>query len=226
MPQVPFLSFPLSSIRRSIKDIDDSYRNPWDLFAELSQNAVDAIKKMQQSSQEKGKISIVVDSRAKKIVFEDNGCGIPGSQLPTLLNLFSSGKAGDPNSVGEKGVGLKFVMFQSAFFEIITSDGNSTSKVTITDARLWKKSSSDQQLLMDFEENITPNNPHGTKITVSDIEIDRDDEEEQTTSLFNLSFDQLKFLLRNKTYLGFVSSIWSENPNPIDIALEYIDFNG
>ena len=32
MAQESFLKFPLSSIRRSIKDIDDSYRNPWDIL--------------------------------------------------------------------------------------------------------------------------------------------------------------------------------------------------
>ena len=90
MTQFSFLEFPLSSIRRSIKDIDDSYRNPWDIYAELSQNAVDAIRKMQETSDEEGKIKIIINSQEKSIIFEDNGCGIAQDDLPQMLKLFSS----------------------------------------------------------------------------------------------------------------------------------------
>lgn len=32
MAQMEFLTFPVSVIRRSIRDIDSSYRNPWDIL--------------------------------------------------------------------------------------------------------------------------------------------------------------------------------------------------
>ena len=92
MAKIAFLKFPLSSVRRSIKDIDDSYRNPWDLYAELAQNSVDAIRKMQMESNEKGRITITINSQEKSIIFEDNGCGISYDELPQLLNLFFQGK--------------------------------------------------------------------------------------------------------------------------------------
>lgn len=224
MAQESFLKFPLSSIRRSIKDIDDSYRNPWDIFAELAQNSVDAIVRMQRNCDEVGKIVIQVDSQEKKIIFEDNGCGISYDDLPELLNLFSSGKSEEPSSVGEKGVGLKFVMFQSKEFEIVSSDGVTAGRAVVKDARLWKKSTSDNELLLDREE--LADIKRGTRITLRGIELDRDDQEEQTISLFHLTFDQLKYILRNKTYLGSTISLWENNIKSIHISLKYKDTNG
>ena len=151
MTKISFLDFPLSSIRRSIKDIDDSYRNPWDIYAELSQNAVDAIRKMQETHDEDGKIKIIINSQEKSIYFEDNGCGIAKDNLPQMLKLFSSGKDEDSRAVGEKGVGLKFVLFQSNYFEIESSDGETAGKAVIKDARGWKTLSSDVELEADFE---------------------------------------------------------------------------
>lgn len=219
-----FLEFPLTSMRRSIKDIDDSYRNPWDMYAELAQNSVDAIRKMQAESGEKGRIRITVNAQEKSIVFEDNGCGIPFRRIPKLLNLFSSGKANDTSTVGEKGVGLKFVLFQSLVFEIKSSDGETAGVATVKDARLWKKSNSEEELLLETEE--LPVFEHGTTVTVKGIELDRDDQEEQGSSIFNLSFEQFKFLLRNKTYLGETTCLWQTGTNPIEIIVKYTDYNG
>lgn len=225
MAKVPFLEFPVSSIRRSIKDIDDSYRNPWDIYAELSQNAVDAIRKLQETSEEDGKIKIIINSQEKSIYFEDNGCGIAHDDLPKLLNLFSSGKDEDSRTVGEKGVGLKFVLFQSTYFEIESSDGNTAGRAVIKDANLWKKSTSDEILMLDEFEEIDAN-WRGTKITLKGVEFNIDDSEEQSLSLFQLSFEQLKYILRSKTYLGSTIPIWENNYKPIDISLNYTDFNG
>lgn len=224
MTEISFLDFPLSSIRRSIKDIDDSYRNPWDIYAELSQNSVDAIRKMQETHDEDGEIKIVINSQEKSIYFEDNGCGIAKDDLPQMLKLFSSGKDEDSSTVGEKGVGLKFVLFQSKYFEIESSNGETAGKVVIKDARLWKNLSTDDQLKADFEE-INPD-WRGTKITLKDIEFNNDDSEEHSLSLFQLSFEQLKYVLRNKTYLGSTVPIWKDDYKPIKILLKYTDYNG
>ncbi|MCR4815313.1 MAG: ATP-binding protein [Lachnospiraceae bacterium] len=224
MAKIQFLKFPLASIRRSIKDIDDSYRNPWDMYAELAQNSVDAIRKMQADCDEKGQIKITVNSQEKSIIFEDNGCGISFEDLPQLLNLFSSGKVGDTSSVGEKGVGLKFVMFQSTEFEIRSSDGKTGGIATVKDARLWKKSKSEDELMLDVNE--LQGLSRGTKISMKGIELERDDNEEIGTSLFNLSFEQFKYILRSKTFLGETTYLWEKSTKPIEIIIKYTDFNG
>lgn len=223
MAQMEFLTFPVSVIRRSIRDIDSSYRNPWDIFAELAQNSVDAIRKANLPDNEKGVINIEVDAIAKTIVFEDNGCGISKDDLPNLLALFSSGKDGDADTVGEKGVGLKFVYFSSLFFEIVSSDGQTGSKAVIRDARLWKNATSNDMLMLDFEE--VSNLSRGTKITLKDVALDSNDDED-LASIFNISFEQFKYVLRSKTYLGNTSSIWGQNEKPIVINIKFKDYNG
>ena len=224
MAEMDFLFFPVASIRRSIKDIDDSYKNPWDIFAELTQNAIDAIQEMRLNHpEEKGKIKITVDAQKKSIVFEDNGCGISSGDLPSLLQLFSSGKENKSGTVGEKGVGLKFVYFQSKYFEITSSDGNSGGRAIIKDARLWKESTSNELLKLDFEE--IDNLSRGTKIVLKDVELEGDDSE-QATSVFKLTFDQFKFALRNKTFLGDTSYLWDTNRQPAEIIVDYTDCNG
>ena len=224
MEQISFLKYSLSSMRRSIKDIDDSYRNPWDILAELSQNAVDAIKKMQETSDDDGKINITINSQDKSIIFEDNGCGIAYDDLPELLNLFSSGKSEDSSTVGEKGVGLKFVLFQSKYFEIKSSDGKTAGRAEIKDASSWKDQTDENDIKAMYEE--IDANWRGTKITLKGIELDSEDREEQSVSLFKLSFEQLKYVLRNKTYLGSTVPLWDTEYKPINILLKYIDFNG
>lgn len=224
MEQISFLKYSLSSMRRSIKDIDDSYRNPWDILAELSQNAVDAIKKMQETSEDDGKIIITINSQEESIIFEDNGCGIAYDDLPGLLNLFSSGKSEDSSTVGEKGVGLKFVLFQSTYFEIRSSNGKTAGRAVIKDASLWKDQTDENDIKAMYEE--IDANWRGTKITLKGIKLDSGDREEQSVSLFKLSFEQLKFVLRNKTYLGSTVPLWDTEYKPINILLKYIDFNG
>ena len=71
MAELDFLKFPVAIIRRSIKDIDSSYRNPWDIYAELAQNAVDAIRRVQFPDGENGIITIEINAINKSIVFED-----------------------------------------------------------------------------------------------------------------------------------------------------------
>ena len=45
MPKIDFLQQTTRQVKKSIKDIDDSYNNEWDVLAELCQNSVDAIRK-------------------------------------------------------------------------------------------------------------------------------------------------------------------------------------
>lgn len=229
MTELEFLNPPLSAIRRNIKGIDDSYRNPWDILAELTQNAVDAIRKMQKncikSGQEieKGTIELEINALEKSIRIVDNGCGMSAEELPKLLNLYSSDKDSDSSQVGEKGVGLKFAYFQSKFFEISTSDGRTGGCAKIRDARLWKEGNSDIPLRLEFEENA--NLPHGTMILLKDVKL-RDDNSENDKSIFELTLPQMRFVLRNVTYLGNTSVIWDPDFSAIDIKLFYTDCNG
>lgn len=78
MPVQNFFSQDLKLTRKSIKDIEDSYNNEWDILAELCQNAVDAVRKL---STDNGLIELDVDASRKMISIRDNGIGITPEKL-------------------------------------------------------------------------------------------------------------------------------------------------
>ncbi|MEC4185316.1 ATP-binding protein [Adlercreutzia sp. R21] len=212
---VDFLRATTDSIRHSIRDIDDSYNNFWDIFAELAQNAVDAIIEAKRP----GRIEIKVDCRTRSVCFKDNGCGIAAERIPHLLNLFSSGKVTSFDTIGEKGVGLKFVLFQSSKFIMTTSNGVTAARATVIDANTWKNQQSDSMLQLELEELSDVSEP-GTSIEVYGVEAAKDED------VFGCTKEQLVFLLRTKTALGSTRPLWDADVSPIDITLEMTDING
>ena len=207
-----FLTPSLNQIRRSIRGIDDSYNNFWDILAELIQNSVDAIYRTSETNG--GEISLHIDCQKKEISIKDNGCGIKADKLIELLRPFSTDKADDETQIGEKGVGLKFAYFQSTFFSIRTGDSSGSAYVEIKDARLWKQQTNNEQLSLELKTDDAPF--CGTEIILKGIENDL---------LFRLSIPQMKYILRTKTAAGNTSTIW-QSVRPIHIVLEMTDFNG
>lgn len=206
-----FLNPGIEQIRQSIRDIDDSYNHDWDILAELCQNAVDAIRK---SDVDEGIIKLEINSQRKSIKIFDNGISINPSDMPYLLKPFSTDKRGDEDSIGEKGVGLTFVMFSGNKFIMKSGTEEGVKKGTIKNAFSWKQREDDNLLNLQTED--LDEDFRGTEVIVEDI---------QNTSLFELSFNQLKFILRTKTALGSTKIIWGEDRN-ISIELQYKDVNG
>ncbi len=213
MEKIDFLKPTINSIRKSIRGIDDSYNNFWDILAELVQNSVDAINKKETK---KGKIEIELDCQQKQIIVRDSGIGINSERLPYLLSPFSTDKENDYETIGEKGVGLKFVIFQSNEFSMKTSEqfSGETSYVNIQGARAWKDGDSSEPFYLNRE--IKKEDFQGTEIIVKGIENDL---------LFNLNFNELEFILRTKTAVGNILSIF-ENNNLISVSLKMLDING
>jgi len=206
-----FLTFDKNTIRHSIKDIDESYNNEWDIAAELCQNAVDAIKK---TGNFKNTIRLAIDSQKSAIQIYDSGVGIEPQKLPYLLKPFSTDKSSDEEMIGEKGVGLTFVIFSSNKFEIKTGTKNGTTIGKITGAFDWKNSTNTEPLNLEYEQILE--DFHGTEVTISEV---------KDCALFELSFNQIKHVLLTKTALGNTKKIWGDSQK-IDIYFEYIDING
>lgn len=207
-----FLKPTMSQVRKSIKGIDDSYNNFWDILAELIQNAVDAINTIKGERQ--GIINIIIDSQMKEIMVTDNGCGIDPEKLPILLRPFSTDKESDPNQIGEKGVGLKFAYFQSTDFQIHTGTASGSSFATIKNARLWKESTDENGLVLEIEKS---NDAFvGTEVVLKGIDNDQ---------LFQLTIPQMKYVLRTKTAAGNTRGIWEETDN-VTIVFSMTDCNG
>ena len=135
----------IEQIRHSIRDIDDSYNHSWDVLAELCQNAVDAVRK---SSIPRGHIRLEIDSIERSISIADDGIGIAPEKLPGLLKPFSTDKADDEQTIGEKGVGLTFVIFACNDFYIKSGNGQGTGEGFVKDAFLWKNSTEPNELLL------------------------------------------------------------------------------
>jgi len=145
----------------------------------------------------------------------DNGIGIDTEMLPKLLKPFSTNKVSDSGTVGEKGVGLTFVIFSCNSFEISSSvDGKTGVVGIIKDAHTWKKSSDTESLRLDVASSTSVN--QGTEVIVSDI---------QDCEIFDLTFEQLKYLLRTKTSIGSTQPIWDTVRN-FSVELVFTDING
>lgn len=216
MGTINFLEPTINSVRKSIRGIDESYNNFWDILAELIQNSVDAIKKRNIVN---GKIEIIIDAIAGSILVKDNGVGMKSESIPILLSPFSTDKEGDMDSIGEKGVGLKFVIFQSDNFVLKThyyedTDGVS-SIVNIKHAKTWKNSTGENYPDSD-QNDYNVKGFDGTEIFVEGIENDE---------LFDLNFESICYILRTKTAIGNVLNIF-EKVDSIGVYLTYTDRMG
>lgn len=209
---IEFLKPSIREIRKSIIDIDDSYNNDWDILAELLQNSVDAIKKEKPNNPQ---IIIEVDSINQNISVQDNGNGIENNELPRLLAPFSTNKENDEESIGEKGVGLTFVIFSCNHFHIKTGTKNSTTIGEIKDAYNWKKSLMHDPILLQISED--KESFQGTKINLINV---------KESPIFKLSTEQLGFVLRTKTAIGNTNALWDENSLNIEVILQHKDLNG
>ena len=206
--------------KESIKNIDDSYNNEWDILAELAQNSIDAIIK--RGSQSNNTITIEFNCDAKELSFSDNGIGFeidPNKKNtilgnPTLLDLNVTSKRNDSNQIGEKGVGLKFVVFNSNMTTIETSDGSKTIKLECPNFLKWKKGETDDLPKYELKQFQESDGNKFTKISVSNLSTRFD-------KLFLLRLEQLEYVLRTKTAIGRTNLLWGQEGAP-DIKVNLI----
>ena len=119
------------SYRDEARNILDSYAHPWDILAELAQNAVDAIdvRTAESGSTSGGAIEIEVNGESRTIRFKDNGIGIGVDDLRRVLKPHFSRKRGKILR-GEKGVGLTYIALTGNKFEIVSKSAGSTRRLS------------------------------------------------------------------------------------------------
>ena len=206
-----YLTPNITQIRHSIQGIDDSYNNAWDIYAELTQNAVDAIRARGLT---KGRINIEVNCPSRSVTIADDGIGISPNELPELLKPFGTNKSKNESLIGEKGVGLKFVIFSSNSFYIKSGNQEGCCEGLIKEASSWKKSNEDipiHLMINRLEESF-----QGTVVEVTGVDNDW---------IFELSFEQFVQTLRTHTALGCTKVIWEDDID-IEIIVQYTDING
>jgi sensor histidine kinase regulating citrate/malate metabolism len=121
-----------------IEGVLESYENPWDLLAELAQNSMDAIR---AGDTPKGDLAVHIDQKKRTIEWSDNGCGIDPADVEKLFVMYGTNKRGNPEMIGEKGVGIKFVIFSSSKFELTSHHANGSFELSVTGAADWLNSS-------------------------------------------------------------------------------------
>lgn len=175
---------------------------------------MDAIEKRRDiDSKFTGKIEIQINSDFKEIVVIDNGIGMSKDMLDRAVQVNESGKIDDPKTIGEKGVGLSFTIFNSGYAEIISTDDKETTRIIATNANLWLRSADEVAFEMP-PESLPKLNQRGTKVMLSAINTD-------DSSFFDLNAAQLEFVIRTRTAIGNVNAIFLENFREIDVFLSY-----
>lgn len=207
---VSFLQPDINQVKHSIRDIDDSYNNEWDILAELIQNSVDAIRLTNKGH---GQIDIIVDAVVKIIEIRDDGIGIEKELLPHLLRPFSGDKMDQTGTIGEKGVGLTFTMFSCNDFYIKTGTEKGSCEATVMNAYTWKQNDGTEDLKLKKQD--LNDGFRGTQIRLKNIE---------NCSLFDLTIEQMIFVLRSKTAIGNTKTIWDSDID-IEIKLQMVDTN-
>lgn len=104
--------------------------------------------------------------------------------------------------------------FQVNEFIIKSGTDQGVKKGSLRNAYTWKQSDDEELLNLEIED--LEEDFKGTEVIIEGI---------QNTTIFELSFEQFKFILRTKTALGSTKSIWGDDLN-ISIELVYADING
>jgi hypothetical protein len=131
-----------AAIRKELIGIRDSYHHYWDLLAELLQNSRDAITRKRRGGHSGPFfIHILLDPASNTIEVMDNGSGISRELLWEMLAPGGGDKGVSPDNadeVGEKGVGLTYVVFSCNEFSVSTRTlGNQIAEGNVRNAQKW-----------------------------------------------------------------------------------------
>ncbi len=123
--------------KRNIRNILNSYVGWYDPFAELIQNALDAVDKRQSlsNSDYKKRIHIIIDASDDSITVSDNGIGLDEASFKQFLAPNESFK--DLDSRGSKGVGATYLAYANNFIRIDTKTKNFAASGEMEHANNW-----------------------------------------------------------------------------------------
>jgi len=139
--------------RRIVENILKSYTGYYDLFAEVLQNALDAVeaKRRNAESSYKPKIYITIDIQNKLVRVIDNGCGM---DLPQFKFCFSPSVSFKPRREyrGHKGVGATFLAYGFSLITLQTKQLGFRCAARLRQGRQWAEDLSGSVQRPVFEE--------------------------------------------------------------------------
>lgn len=230
MATVPFLQRPTTEhIRKQIRNIDESYSHPWDILAELAQNAVDAIREHQREYGQRPDhaIAITIDRNSRTLEFRDTGVGIRPDDLPELLAPHGTNKDLPDNIgiIGQKGVGLTYAIFKCERFSIETQSAEGYISAHIVGGAQWKNRLSDAIPVLEIDRTDQTRVDSArtyTSITLHGVEAP----DEQAEDIFAMARPVIEALLRTKTAIGSTRQVFSLPSDGFEVSLLVIDAGG
>lgn len=221
-------------LRTEAEGLLTSYSHVWDVLAESSQNAVDAIEERYQESPDgwEPRLKFGFDYTECRIVITDNGRGMSQEEVRKAAAPFVTFKSQDSTSSsrrsrGQKGVGLTFLAMCCNHFEVLTCDGTTRCTARIEGAIDWVNGDSDKvphlELSVDEAKPLDGEDRY-TRVTLEDIQT----ADFSGGSLFDFSPDELIFLLRTKTSVGHTDPIiYESKPVPeVEVTVSFSGYDG
>lgn len=217
------------SLQREIRNIVDSYSHPWDILAELCQNSVDAIKKWEKENPDidkKHEITIEINQKERSIRIIDNGVGFDPEKVASLLAPNETDKDED-DLIGEKGVGLTFVIFSSNGFSLDTKSVKGSYSCKIRNADNWvKRSSIKEEDIPKIDNPEVSSKKNKPEDTYTDIKIEDVQTIDEGLDIFELTLTRIEYLLRTKTAIGYTGRKFNKGNLEISVILKVVTPDG
>lgn len=231
--------------RSTIERIVTSYRHPWDVYAELIQNAVDAIYDEAErisSGEFLGNLILRIDTGRRTVSITDNGIGVPADKIGSLIATGKSLKRDSGKRYGFMGFGLTFLAFQTSYFRVESIHDGKKSVRTYHNLYKYVFGASLTALPEAEEDGRAPvntNEPNGTTFTLEfPAEFPRDDKEHDIAEAFKVPLNKALFIaaLRTKTAVGNVQKIFGKkalaeivvivavNDESYEVDFKYLDY--
>ena len=130
--------------KREIQNILKSYTGYYDVFAELIQNALDAVERRIREGDKNYEPSLWIGINIKEgnISVTDNGCGMNETEFRQFLKPNFSFKEPDVNR-GNKGVGATYLAYGFNHLAIATKTHEQTYSGIIRKGREWVEDGTD-----------------------------------------------------------------------------------
>lgn len=212
-------------LRKEIRNICGSYTHPWDILAELCQNALDAIIRYLNkfpSEVNEHKITIEIDCNKRSIRVRDTGIGIDINSLSQSLAPHGTDKEEDLHTIGEKGVGLTFAIFSANLTQLKSRSERGSFIVEVNGAYAWKSGLTEKKPIAKIIKNSevdSGNSTYGTEVILNDVERIHND----NNDIFNFTVHRLIYLLQTRTAIGYLNKVWGKDFPEIKVELIYSD---
>lgn len=122
--------------KRFIQSILKSYTGFYDIFSELTQNAIDALERRLESESFEPKIWVTIDIDNSLVRVVDNGVGMSEDEFRSFLAPAVSFK-NQWSSRGHKGVGATFLAYGFSYIAMHTRKNGSDIAAVLRQGRQW-----------------------------------------------------------------------------------------